>query len=327
MLATGAGFGFAMNKGQVHLPSVIQTQMTFERFTMMKMFVAALGTSVVAKAIFRAVNPAAFEAIQKKRASDPSHAAVLAAGGLILGAGMTLSGSCPGSVYVQLGAGIPSAVPVFLGALVGTLALSLVKPKITQWQQGKSAVDTTISISSLTQAVVGVAILAVAATLEFMLPESTTSPTWLPSAAGVVVGTMQLPLVFVLHKSLHATASYKIVAGRTVDSARQLLGCSLSWLHVPFVADLSTLIFVVGVVAGSGLAGAPSDPSMGATPTSPMALVGGVLLGFGANLASGCTSGHGLSGVALLMKSSMIVLPCIFAGAMSTAFLARFISN
>ncbi|KAF0699435.1 Aste57867_9977 [Aphanomyces stellatus] len=78
MIATGAGFGYAMNKGQVHLPSLIQGQMSFERFTMMKLFVAELGNSFASNAIFRTINPAAFDEIQKQCACDPSHAAVLA---------------------------------------------------------------------------------------------------------------------------------------------------------------------------------------------------------------------------------------------------------
>ncbi|KAF0699434.1 Aste57867_9976 [Aphanomyces stellatus] len=327
MIATGIGFGFAMNKGQVHLPSVIQGQMSFERFTMMKMFVAALGTSVASKAFFRAINPAAFEGIQNQRASDPSHAAVLAAGGLILGGGMMLSGSCPGSVYVQLGAGIPSAIPVFCGALTGTFVFGLLKPLILKWQDGKFKITTSFSISPWSQGGFGFLLLGTASALEVFVPESNYAPSfgsvWLPSVAGVVVGAMQLPLVFLLRRSLGATASYKIIVGAAVESIRRLFGASINWIHVPFLTDLSALVFVVGVIAGSVLAGAPSPASLGVGPSTPVAFVGGGLLGFGATVASGCTSGHGLSGVALLMKSSLIVLPCIFAGAMGMSFLTH----
>ncbi|KAF0720465.1 Aste57867_291 [Aphanomyces stellatus] len=324
MVATGVVFGYAMNKGQVHLPSVIQDQMSFGRFTMMKLFLAALGTSATSKAAFRALHPAAFEGIQEERASEPSHAAVLAAGGLILGAGMTLSGSCPGSVYVQLGAGIPSAVPVFAGALAGTLLFGFLQPMITQWQQGKARVQSTLHVSTAIQCIVGVALIGASAGLELIFPESlypvSASPTWSPTVAGVVVGALQLPLVFFLGRSLGSISSYKIIVGRTVDAVRHVFGCFP--VDMPLIADLSTLLFVIGVVAGSMAAGAPSPASLAAGPPTPLALVGGVLLGFGANLASGCTSGHGFSGVAMLMTSSMIVLPCIFAGAMGTALVS-----
>ncbi|RHY18023.1 hypothetical protein DYB34_012291 [Aphanomyces astaci] len=237
--------------------------MSMSQFTMMKMFLAALGTSVVSKAIFHALRPKDFEAIQRKRAADPSHAVVLATGGLLLGIGMDISGSCPGSVYVQLGAGIPTALPVFGGVLAGTLlATALAKP---------------------------------------MVP-------------GVAVGSLQLPLVFILHRSLGATLSYKILLDKIFSPVREVT----QFLHLPTISDLSTLVFVVSVVAGSAVATSTPPLPLGPLPSVAASLVGGALIGVGSTVACGCTSGHGLSGVALLMKSSLIVLPFIFAGGIAT---------
>jgi uncharacterized membrane protein YedE/YeeE len=47
----------------------------------------------------------------------------------------------------------------------------------------------------------------------------------------------------------------------------------------------------------------------------------GVLMLVGSRLAAGCTSGHGLSGMALLSINSFIMVPAMFAGAIATAFL------
>jgi uncharacterized membrane protein YedE/YeeE len=41
---------------------------------------------------------------------------------------------------------------------------------------------------------------------------------------------------------------------------------------------------------------------------------GGILMAFGARLAGGCTSGHGISGAAQLSVSSWISLICFFIG-------------
>jgi uncharacterized membrane protein YedE/YeeE len=41
----GIVFGFAIEKGQVYLPSVIQNQMLFSQFIMLKMFLSAVATS------------------------------------------------------------------------------------------------------------------------------------------------------------------------------------------------------------------------------------------------------------------------------------------
>lgn len=45
-----------------------------------------------------------------------------------------------------------------------------------------------------------------------------------------------------------------------------------------------------------------------------VAFVGGVIMAFGARLAGGCTSGHGISGALQLSVGSWIALACFFAG-------------
>ncbi|SIQ87743.1 YeeE/YedE thiosulfate transporter family protein [Halanaerobium kushneri] len=51
------------------------------------------------------------------------------------------------------------------------------------------------------------------------------------------------------------------------------------------------------------------------------AFTGGILLGFGARLAGGCTSGHGISGTFQLSIASWISLVGFFVGGAITAFL------
>ena len=47
---------------------------------------------------------------------------------------------------------------------------------------------------------------------------------------------------------------------------------------------------------------------------------GGALMAFGARLAGGCTSGHGISGTLQLGVGSWIALLCFFAGGAAVAF-------
>lgn len=51
------------------------------------------------------------------------------------------------------------------------------------------------------------------------------------------------------------------------------------------------------------------------------AFLGGALMMFGARLAQGCTSGHGISGALQLAVSSWLFLPMLFGSAIATAFL------
>jgi uncharacterized membrane protein YedE/YeeE len=49
--------------------------------------------------------------------------------------------------------------------------------------------------------------------------------------------------------------------------------------------------------------------------------MGGAFLGYGARLAGGCTSGHGISGALQLSVGSWVAVICFFAGAIATAAL------
>jgi len=50
-----------------------------------------------------------------------------------------------------------------------------------------------------------------------------------------------------------------------------------------------------------------------------VALAGGILLGFGARWAGGCTSGHGISGSIQLSLASLVTAACFFAGGIAVA--------
>jgi hypothetical protein len=52
-----------------------------------------------------------------------------------------------------------------------------------------------------------------------------------------------------------------------------------------------------------------------------VALVGGVFMGLGARWAWGCTSGHGISGLAQLSVASLAAVASFFVGGIATAML------
>jgi len=51
------------------------------------------------------------------------------------------------------------------------------------------------------------------------------------------------------------------------------------------------------------------------------ALAGGIIMGFGARWAGGCTSGHGISGTLQLSVSSWVAVVCFFVGGIFTAMI------
>ncbi len=52
-------------------------------------------------------------------------------------------------------------------------------------------------------------------------------------------------------------------------------------------------------------------------------IVGGLLVGFGTRLANGCTSGHGVCGLARLSPRSLVATATFMAAGFVTVFLVR----
>jgi len=84
------------------------------------------------------------------------------------------------------------------------------------------------------------------------------------------------------------------------------------------------IAFLLGLVAAAGLwlaFGDSAAPRAG-FPRSWL-IAGGVLVGFGTRLGSGCTSGHGVCGLARLSKRSLVAVAVFMATGIATVYLLR----
>ncbi len=82
--------------------------------------------------------------------------------------------------------------------------------------------------------------------------------------------------------------------------------------------------FVAGLVLGaSAYVLATGGLSVSVQASLPVLVAAGLLVGFGARLGSGCTSGHGLCGMARLSKRSIAATSVFFGVAILTVFLVR----
>ena len=83
--------------------------------------------------------------------------------------------------------------------------------------------------------------------------------------------------------------------------------------------------FLVGLVAAPLLYGmvAGGMPPVTVTLSTGLLIVGGLLVGFGTRLGGGCTSGHGVAGLARLSPRSLVATGVFLATAMATIFVAR----
>ena len=129
---------------------------------------------------------------------------------------------------------------------------------------------------------------------------------WASLAGGVLIG-LSAVLVMVL---------FGRIAGISGITTAGVVGAEgdRSW-RLAFVAGLLAAPLLVGLAGG--------DLSQ-SVPSSPVAmLVAGLLVGIGTTLGSGCTSGHGVCGLARLSTRSLAAVATFMGCAGITVFLLR----
>lgn len=122
-LLMGLVFGFALEKSRVFEPGVIVGQMQLRNHTMLKVFLSASVFGLIILAVMNGVFGVPL---------GPKGTNVVAniVGGLMLGAGFAMAGSCPGTSLAQVGAGYKDAWYVLAGGLVGALFYGYIKEPI-----------------------------------------------------------------------------------------------------------------------------------------------------------------------------------------------------
>jgi len=94
----------------------------------------------------------------------------------------------------------------------------------------------------------------------------------------------------------------------------------------PTAAELSWRVaFIVGLIAAPLLyrIADGTAPAIAVTPSLPLAILGGLLVGYGTQLGSGCTSGHGVCGLARLSPRSLAATATFLLVALATVFVTR----
>ncbi len=85
-------------------------------------------------------------------------------------------------------------------------------------------------------------------------------------------------------------------------------------------------LFLVASMAGAGLTYLMLHrPAIGPTANMAVLIVGGLLVGYGTRLGSGCTSGHGVCGLARLSPRSIAATGVFMCTAAITVYVVRHI--
>lgn len=164
------------------------------------------------------------------------------------------------------------------------------------------------------------------------------SKAWSPYVAGAIIGLLQIPTFLLMDTALGASSSFVTIAAHFAsffDSrvsdvkylASHMWGAK-NWWQVAVVAGIA-----IGAFVSMKLSGAKRDiispvwaEATGARTLSaraPLAFVAGFIMLFGARIAGGCTSGHGISGIAQLSVGSTLAVAAMFTGGIMTAMLLK----
>ena len=88
-------------------------------------------------------------------------------------------------------------------------------------------------------------------------------------------------------------------------------------------------LFATGLVVGVliyRLAGGPVQ-AIDITGSVPVLVAGGLLVGFGTQMGNGCTSGHGVCGIARFSIRSITATVTFIAAAVATVFIVRHVAG
>ena len=125
-----------------------------------------------------------------------------------------------------------------------------------------------------------------------------------------------------------AVAFLYVTTGR-LGGASTVFSATWSWFsRLPFFQQSSLrdsrnwrVLYALGMLLGGVLYVLAGLPVEGSDIATWRLVLGGLLIGFGARLGGGCTSGHGICGMASLSVGSMLMVAVFLSTAIVTAML------
>jgi uncharacterized membrane protein YedE/YeeE len=160
-----------------------------------------------------------------------------------------------------------------------------------------------------------------------------------PYLAGVGIGLVLLSAYVLVGRGLGASGAFASVVAASTAAVQGTTAAAAAPATAPYLVNgiasplgdwlvLELAGVVLGGFASAWLAGrtrraVEHGPRIGSGQRMYAAVGGGLLMGFGAKLARGCTSGQALTGGALLSAGSWIFIATCFAAGYLLAPLAR----
>ncbi|KAJ9634396.1 hypothetical protein H2204_006221 [Knufia peltigerae] len=313
---SGTIFGSALTLSNVASPRIIKDQFKLSDFHMLLTFLSASASSAIVFAIY---NSRQQERLPLKKDSSYGWIARFDGnmiGGAALGVGMAVSGACPGTALVQAVAGIENSRSLAVGCLLGGVIFVKLRQYLDQAPHSAEAKHTVMEMTRWSQGLTLLAyeslMIAAIAVLHLLAPRG--HYLLHPALGGILLGLGQVASVLLTKKPVGVSTAYEEL-GRYF------------WATIEGKAKPATesIFFSAGILTGARLVmyfvPATLQSLHRADKVSWMsAICGGGLLTFGARLAGGCTSGHGISGMSAMGLSSFVTITSTFVSAITTTF-------
>ena len=261
---------------------------------------------------------------------------VLALAAFVFGVGMSISGSCISAHLYRLGEGSPTAPFALLGAFLGfvvgfitwnPLYLAVISSGATVWLPHSLGYGGALAGTLVLLAGLAALVFARAAPSPAAVPTSgfasIFSGRWPPVLTGLLVGTISTFAYFRVAPlgvtaelgSLARTGAASVgILPETLFGLDGFRGCATA-IRQLLISDNG--LFVAGLIGASFAAALLAGQFKPAWPSARhvvRGLIGGVLMGWGAMTALGCTVGVLLSGIHAGALSGWVFLVFCFAG-------------
>ncbi|OLN95670.1 UPF0394 membrane protein [Colletotrichum chlorophyti] len=323
---SGAAFGAALLAAGVYQPSVIISQLKLENWHMVQAFLAAAASSTLVVLTLDKIG------YVRPKPRSPSRLGLFSEydgnilGGALQGAGMALSGACPGTVLVQIAVGTQSGIYVLGGAVLAGIAWAGgVQKVITSNASNAAPENPNLTIQErigLSRAATFIGVQAAYLGIVYAATRYTPASPYAaiaPAVGGVFIGLAQLLSLTTRKSMLGVSTSYDEIGRYFWWAAKGggEKGKPASYGNILFSASLAAGAWALATAYPAFALGA-ADPVV---PPS-FAAAGGFLIGLGSRIAGGCTSGHGLSGLSVFSTASFVTIISMFgAGALVAPYL------
>lgn len=160
---------------------------------------------------------------------------------------------------------------------------------------------------------------------------------WNPYFGGFLLGLVLILVFYISGRGIGATGGLKGTVIATVDAVSPTHAQDSPY-YAKFLEDEKSPLNswlgyeTLGVIIGAFISGAVSgrlklkvehSPKITSRRRLVFALIGGVLFGFGSQVARGCTSGAALSGMAVLATGGFVTMLSIFGTGYVVAYFFR----